>query len=31
MASSREINEKLNHYVRPSSFPVGVIPPPAGG
>lgn len=26
MASSREINEKLNHYVRPSSFPVGVMP-----
>lgn len=26
MASSREINEKLTLYVRPSTFPVGVLP-----
>ncbi len=26
MASSREINDTLSHYVRPSTFPVGVLP-----
>lgn len=28
MATSREINEALNFYVRPSTFPVGVLPLP---